>query len=82
MAIIGGGNTALDAARCSLRRGASKVTMYYRRTREEMPASDAEIEEALEEGIDIQYLAAPGLHPGGRRQPEDPHPAADGAGRA
>jgi len=59
VAVIGGGNTALDAARCSLRRGASKVTMYYRRTREEMPASDAEIEEAIEEGIDIQYLAAP-----------------------
>jgi len=59
VAIIGGGNTALDAARCSLRCGALKVTMYYRRTREEMPASDAEIEEALEEGIDIQYLAAP-----------------------
>ncbi|HET6450647.1 MAG TPA: FAD-dependent oxidoreductase [Spirochaetia bacterium] len=59
VAIIGGGNTAMDAARCSLRHGASTVTMYYRRTREEMPASDAEIEEALEEGIDIQYLAAP-----------------------
>ncbi|MGA2976810.1 MAG: FAD-dependent oxidoreductase [Spirochaetia bacterium] len=59
VAIIGGGNTALDAARCSLRRGASKVTIYYRRTREEMPASDAEIEEAIEEGIDVQYLAAP-----------------------
>src|SRR5271157_4749412 len=59
VAIIGGGNTALDAARCSLRHGASKVTMYYRRTREEMPASDAEIEEAMEEGIYIQYLAAP-----------------------
>jgi formate dehydrogenase major subunit len=59
VAIIGGGNTALDAARCSLRCGASKVAMYYRRTREEMPAADAEIEEAMEEGIDIQYLAAP-----------------------
>ncbi|MGA2641484.1 MAG: FAD-dependent oxidoreductase [Spirochaetia bacterium] len=59
VAIIGGGNTALDAARCSMRCGASKVTMYYRRTREEMPASDAEIEEAMEEGIDIQYLASP-----------------------
>jgi formate dehydrogenase major subunit len=59
VAIIGGGNTALDAARCSLRHGAAKVTMYYRRTREEMPASDAEIEETLEEGIEIQYLAAP-----------------------
>jgi len=59
VAIVGGGNTALDAARCSLRHGAEKVTMYYRRTREEMPASEAEIEEALEEGIGIQYLAAP-----------------------
>jgi len=59
VAVIGGGNTALDAARCSLRRGALKVTMYYRRTREEMPASDAEIEETLEEGIVIQYLVAP-----------------------
>ena len=59
VAIVGGGNTALDAARCSLRHGATKVTMYYRRTRDEMPASDAEIEEAMEEGIDIQYLAAP-----------------------
>jgi formate dehydrogenase major subunit len=59
VAVIGGGNTALDAARCSLRRGATRVTMYYRRTREEMPASDAEIEETLEEGIDIQYLVAP-----------------------
>ncbi|HUJ74311.1 MAG TPA: FAD-dependent oxidoreductase, partial [bacterium] len=59
VAIVGGGNTALDAARCSLRAGASKVTMYYRRTREEMPAADTEIQEAIEEGIDIQYLAAP-----------------------
>jgi formate dehydrogenase major subunit len=59
VAIVGGGNTALDAARCSLRHGAEKVTMYYRRTREEMPASDAEIDEALEEGVEIQYLAAP-----------------------
>jgi formate dehydrogenase major subunit len=59
VAIIGGGNTALDAARCSMRCGALKVTMYYRRTREEMPASEAEIEEAIEEGIDIQYLVAP-----------------------
>jgi formate dehydrogenase major subunit len=58
-AVIGGGNTALDAARCSLRCGAEEVAIYYRRTREEMPASDAEIEEALEEGIRVEYLAAP-----------------------
>jgi formate dehydrogenase major subunit len=59
VAVIGGGNTALDAARCSLRLGAGSVTIYYRRTREEMPASDAEIEEALEEGIELHFLAAP-----------------------
>ena len=58
-AVIGGGNTALDAARCSLRCGADEVAIYYRRTREEMPASDAEIEEALEEGIRLVELAAP-----------------------
>jgi formate dehydrogenase major subunit len=59
VAIIGGGNTAMDAARCALRLGAKEVSMWYRRTREEMPAADAEIEEAVEEGINIQYLAAP-----------------------
>jgi formate dehydrogenase major subunit len=58
-AVIGGGNTALDAARCSLRCGADEVAIYYRRTRGEMPASDAEIEEALEEGIRLVELAAP-----------------------
>jgi formate dehydrogenase major subunit len=58
-AVIGGGNTALDAARCSLRCGADEVVIYYRRTREEMPASDAEIDEALEEGIRLVELAAP-----------------------
>ncbi len=68
VAVIGGGNTALDAARCSLRLGAQNVTIYYRRTREEMPASDAEIEEALEEGIGIQFLAAPvSIHAEGER---------------
>jgi formate dehydrogenase major subunit len=58
-AVIGGGNTALDAARCSLRCGADEVVIYYRRTRQEMPASNAEIEEALEEGIRLVELAAP-----------------------
>jgi len=56
--VIGGGDTAIDAARVSLRLGA-KATILYRRTREEMPAIDEEIEGALEEGVDIQYLAAP-----------------------
>ncbi len=57
--IVGGGNTAIDAARTAARLGASKVTILYRRTREEMPADASEIEAALAEGIDIQYLAAP-----------------------
>jgi NADPH-dependent glutamate synthase beta subunit-like oxidoreductase/Pyruvate/2-oxoacid:ferredoxin oxidoreductase delta subunit len=56
--VIGGGDTAIDAARISIRLGA-KVTILYRRTRKEMPAIEEEIDEALNEGIDIQYLAAP-----------------------
>ena len=56
--VIGGGDTAIDAARISIRLGA-EVTILYRRTRTEMPAIEEEIDEALNEGIDIQYLAAP-----------------------
>ena len=56
--VIGGGDTAVDAARVSRRLGA-EVTILYRRTRTEMPAIEAEIEGALEEGIKIEYLAAP-----------------------
>ena len=56
--VIGGGDTAIDAARVSKRLGA-KVTLLYRRTRAEMPAVAAEVEGAIEEGIDIQFLAAP-----------------------
>jgi len=57
--VVGGGNTAIDAARTAVRLGAGRVTILYRRTRNEMPASPDEIEAALNEGIDIQYLAAP-----------------------
>ena len=56
--VIGGGDTAIDAARVSLRLGA-KVTILYRRTRNEMPAIAPEIEEALEENVDIRFLTAP-----------------------
>lgn len=59
VAVIGGGNVAIDAARVSLRLGAKHVTIVYRRTRAEMPASPEEIEAALEEGIEILFLAAP-----------------------
>jgi len=56
--VIGGGDTAIDAARVSRRLGA-EVTLLYRRTRAEMPAIKPEIEGALEEGVRIEFLAAP-----------------------
>ena len=56
--VIGGGNTAVDAARSARRTGA-EVSILYRRTRDEMPAVDHEIEDALEEGVEIQFLVAP-----------------------
>lgn len=59
VAVIGGGNVALDSARCALRLGAEKVTIIYRRTRNEMPARQEEIENAEEEGIEFKYLTAP-----------------------
>ena len=57
--VLGGGNTAVDAARCALRSGAESVTIVYRRSREEMPARREEIEHALEEGVKLAELAAP-----------------------
>jgi len=59
VAIIGGGNTAIDAARTCWRLGAKEVTVLYRRSRKEMPANDIEIEEAGKEGVLFHYLAAP-----------------------
>jgi len=57
--VIGGGNTAIDAARTSLRLGAEKVTVVYRRSRNEMPCFAPEIREAEEEGVHIQTLSNP-----------------------
>ncbi|MEW6359392.1 MAG: RnfABCDGE type electron transport complex subunit B [Planctomycetota bacterium] len=57
--VVGGGNTAIDAARTCLRRGCREVVILYRRSREEMPASDYEIEEAEREGVKLHFLAAP-----------------------
>jgi formate dehydrogenase (NADP+) beta subunit len=57
--VVGGGNVAIDAARMALRFGAKKVTIFYRRTRTEMPASPEEVEAVLEEHIDVSYLTAP-----------------------
>jgi len=59
VAIIGGGNAAIDCSRTALRLDAKEVTIIYRRTRAEMPASPEEVEEALREGVKIIFLAAP-----------------------
>ena len=59
VAIIGGGNTAIDSARTALRLGAKQVQIIYRRSRVEMPASDEEVEAAIKEGIEIVFLATP-----------------------
>ncbi|MBI4526934.1 MAG: FAD-dependent oxidoreductase [Deltaproteobacteria bacterium] len=56
--VVGGGNTAIDAARAARRQGA-EVTILYRRTRNEMPAIASEIDDALEENVRMEYLAAP-----------------------
>jgi NADH-quinone oxidoreductase subunit F len=57
--ILGGGNSAIDAARTSLRLGAEEVHILYRREREQMPAHPPEIEAALEEGVKITFLTSP-----------------------
>jgi heterodisulfide reductase subunit A-like polyferredoxin len=57
--VIGGGNVAIDAARTALRMGAKEVTILYRRSRNEMPAYEEDVEEAEEEGIKFQFLTAP-----------------------
>ncbi len=59
VAVIGGGNSAIDSARSSLRLGAKEVTIIYRRSQEEMPAHREEIEEAIKEGVKFKFLAAP-----------------------
>ena len=57
--IIGGGNTALDAARSMLRKGVRHVAVVYRRSRDEMPVSPEELREAHEEGVEFQFLVSP-----------------------
>jgi heterodisulfide reductase subunit A-like polyferredoxin len=59
VAVVGGGNVAMDAVRTALRTGSKEAFILYRRTRAEMPASPEEIEEAIQEGIKMEYLAAP-----------------------
>jgi len=57
--VIGGGNSAIDAARTAVRLGAEKGTVVYRRSREAMPAYEEEIEEAEHEGVELRLLTAP-----------------------
>lgn len=57
--VVGGGNVAMDAARCALRLGADEVTVVYRRSAEELPARAEEVEHAKEEGITFKFLANP-----------------------
>ena len=64
--MVGGGFTAVDAARSALRLGASEVTIAYRRTRDEMPATADEVNEAEDEGSELLILTSP-ISPCGRR---------------
>ena len=59
VAIVGGGNTAMDACRTAVRLGAEEVYVLYRRTRDEMPAEKIEIAEAEEEGVKFKFLSSP-----------------------
>jgi len=59
VAVIGGGNVAMDAVRTAIRTGSKEVFILYRRSRAEMPAAPEEIEEAIEEGVRMEFLVAP-----------------------
>lgn len=59
VAVVGGGNVAMDAARTALRLGAEKVYIIYRRSMEELPAREEEVEHAIEEGIEFKLLCNP-----------------------
>lgn len=59
VAIVGGGNTAMDACRTAVRLGAENVYVIYRRTRNEMPADEEEIDDAIEEGVTFKFLTNP-----------------------
>jgi len=59
VAVIGGGNVALDAARTALRLGADEVSIFYRRSREEMPVTEVEYDQVIDEGIQVNFLISP-----------------------
>ena len=77
VAVVGGGNVAMDAARTALRLGAEKVYIVYRRSMEELPARKEEVEHAIEEGIDFRLLNNP-VEILGYQNPEDPRDPKNG----
>jgi len=77
VAVVGGGNVAMDAARTALRLGADKVYIVYRRSMEELPARAEEVEHAMEEGIDFQLLRNP-VEILGFNNPDDPRDPRNG----
>ncbi|MBO4787942.1 MAG: NADPH-dependent glutamate synthase [Lachnospiraceae bacterium] len=77
VAVVGGGNVAMDAARTALRLGAEKVYIVYRRSMEELPARREEVEHAEEEGIEFHLLCNP-VEILGFRNPDDPRDERNG----
>jgi len=77
VAVVGGGNVAMDAARTALRLGAESVYVVYRRSMEELPARREEVEHAEEEGIEFRLLCNP-IEITGYSNPEDPRDPANG----
>ena len=77
VAVVGGGNVAMDAARTALRLGADKVYIVYRRSMEELPARREEVEHAEEEGIEFRLLCNP-TEILGYQNPDDPRDARNG----
>ncbi len=77
VAVVGGGNVAMDDARTALRLGAEKVTIVYRRSLEELPARREEVEHAIEEGVELCLLANP-VEILGYENPEDPRDPKNG----
>ena len=77
VAVVGGGNVAMDAARTALRLGAEHVYIVYRRSLQELPARKEEVEHAMEEGIDFQLLNNP-VEILGYNNPENPRDPKNG----
>ena len=77
VAVVGGGNVAMDAARTALRLGAEKVYIVYRRSMEELPARREEVEHAIEEGVDFRLLRNP-IEVLGYQNPDDPRDPKNG----